>query len=323
MKLKSIVTYKRFGVAAAIAAAALLNGSTVKANLLAYDPFDGSDGTTVLGSSGGFGFSQTWNNSNFTDTQTPLATGYFTNWNLNYSDSFGNVLLTSSGSAFFQGGTTANNSWQGTRVFNFSRGTNGTDGVWTWISMLTVRTGPENTPTGNRNAYNRGVNIVHDMNNGNFQKIGVGNGSNATTNTVAILSSGGSLRASANPEYQFGGTGGTLITNFIVLGIEHVAGGLDNTYMWVNPSDLTMDLQANLATATTNVLAGYDYSFDRLRIFVGGNANAVNRYGEIFINDYRLGETAADVMPLVPEPAVAVLGGLGVLAYVVYRRRKQ
>jgi len=56
------------------------------------------------------------------------------------------------------------------RLFNFSRGTNGTDGVTTWISFLAVRAGP--VVAGN-NPYPRGANVPHDLNAGALQKLAI------------------------------------------------------------------------------------------------------------------------------------------------------
>ena len=310
---------KRYTFLALVAACTISIAPRAHATLLAYDPFTGSDGSALFGSTGGFGWAQPWTDGPST---SPNTLSYFTNWSLAYQDGLGNTLNTSSGAAYISGQQNGTSSFQGTRLFDFSRGTNGTDDTWSWISMLLVRTGPTNGQVSN--PYARGVNVVHDMSVGNFQKVGFGNGSAATTNTLAILSSGGSLRPSANPPYQFGGdTPSIFLTNFVILAVQHVSGGLDNAYLWVNPADLTS--QPALSTATTNTLGLFDYSFDRLRIFVGGNANTTQRYGELYVSDYRLGETWGDVTPYtpVPEPAVACLVGLGGLALVLrWKRRK-
>src|SRR6185295_14414186 len=108
-----------------------------------------------IGSADGFGFSGAW--QDYMSSQgvtTNTAAG------LSYTDGLGRVLAGSGGAGFFQGLTSANNSMQPIRLFNFSRGTNGADGVTTWLSFLSVRQGPVNS--GN-NLYARGANVPHDL----------------------------------------------------------------------------------------------------------------------------------------------------------------
>src|SRR4051812_15109246 len=100
----------------------------VSAALLAYEPFTNAPGTAIIGSGDGFGFNGVWqaNSSGGIATNTAYA--------LNYTDSASNTLVTAGGAGFFQGLISANTSMQPIRLFNFSRGTNGTDGITSWIS---------------------------------------------------------------------------------------------------------------------------------------------------------------------------------------------
>lgn len=250
-----------------------------QAAVLAYEPFTNAVGSNIIGSSDGFGFSGAWQSN----SSGGVATN--TSYGLGYIDISGNTLVTSGGAGFFQGLTSANTSMQPIRQFSFARGTNGTDGVTTWVSFLAVRQGP--TVAGS-NPYPRGANVPHDINSGGIQKLAVGNSSGATTNTVGLIpqGSGTNLKPSDVPFST---------TNFIVVRIDHVAGAAnDNAYLFINP-DLTTE--PSLSNAETNSVGAFDYSFDRLRIFAGGNASASQPYAELVVDEYRLGETFADVTP--------------------------
>ena len=269
----------------------LLTTAASHAALLAHEPFTNAPGTAIIGSADGFGFNGAWQNySSSQGTATNTAAG------LSYTDGLGRVLVADGGAGFFQGLTTANNSMQPIRLFNSSRGTNGTDGVTTWISFLIVRQGP--TVAGN-NPYPRGANLPHDLNTGNLQKIAFGNSTGAATNTVGLIPVGaaGNLKRS---EILFSQT------NFIVVRVDHVAGSAnDNAYLFVNP---TLGVEPSLAAANTNSLGAFDYSFDRVRIFAGGNASAAQPYAEMIVDEYRIGESYADVTPYVNGPPPPVSG---------------
>jgi hypothetical protein len=248
---------------------------------LAYEPFTNAIGVNILGSAGGFGFNGVW--------QTNSSAGIATNigFGLSYTDAASNSLVTIGNAAFFQGSTSASSAMQPIRLFNFARGTNGTDGGTTWISFLVFRTGPIGTLPGN--PYGRGANVPHDINNGALQKLAVGNSSGATSNTVGLIpqGSGTYLKGATN---TFGG-----VTNFVVLRIDHVAGANnDNAYLFVNPMLATEPSISSAGAISTN---GFDFSFDRLRIFAGGQSS--EPYAEMIVDEYRIGETFADVAPIV------------------------
>lgn len=258
----------------------LLLGSfaPLHAGLLAYEPFTNSPGSDIIGSADGSGFSGSWQ----ANGSSGVATN--TSYGLSYTDVAGRSLITAGGAGFFQGLTTANTSMQPIRIFNFIRGTNGTDGVTTWFSFLIVRQGPVNGST--TNGWLRGANVPHD--NGSIQKLATGNSSGASTNTVGLipLGSAANLKSSANP---FGGR-----TNFVVVRVDHNVGANDNAWLFVNP-----ELGAEPATnsAATNTLGAFDFSFDRVRIFAGGQSSVTQPYAEIIVDEYRIGETFADVAP--------------------------
>lgn len=258
-----------------------LSALGVQAAVLAYEPFANAVGGAIIGSASGTGFSGAWqaNSSSGTATNTDFGLGY--------TDGVGNRLATMGGAGFFQGMTTANNSMQPIRLFNFSRGTNGTDGVTTWISFLIARQGPTGTLAGN--PYGRGANVPHDLNAGAIQKLAFGNGSGAGSNTVALIpqGSGTLLKGATN---TFGG-----VTNFVVVRIDHLPGGNDNAYLFVNPS---LSSEPSMASAGAVSLGQFDYSFDRLRVFAGGQSSAAQPYAELVVDEYRLGETYADVAPI-------------------------
>jgi len=278
----------RLGRGSVFAVIVLLCAKSASAALLAYEPFTNTPGTALIGSADGFGFNGAWQNySSSQGTATNTAAG------LNYVDTLNRQLVTSGGAGFFQGLTTANNSMQPIRLFSFSRGTNGVDGVTTWISFLAVRQGP--TVAGD-NPYPRGANVPHDLNSGNLQKLAIGNSTGAATNTVGLIPTGsaGNLKSSLATFSE---------TNLIVVRVDHVSSANDNAYLFINP---TLGIEPSLTEADTNSLAGFDFSFDRLRVFLGGQDTGNSRpYAELIIDEYRLGESYADVTPYVgaPEPA--------------------
>jgi hypothetical protein len=251
------------------------------AALLAYEPFTNAPGGAVIGSVGGSGFNGAWQANNSFGIATNTGSG------LGYSDASANTLVTLGGAAFYQGLTSANSNMQPVRPFLFSRGTNGADGGSTWVSFLVVRQGPTGTLAGN--PYGRGANVPHDL--GSAQKLAIGNSSGATTNTVGLIPQGasGNLKSSGVP---FGGA-----TNFVVVRIDHKLGVLDDAYLFVNPNLALEPVVGAAGAVSTN---GFDFSLDRLRVFAGGQSSAAQPYAELILDEYRIGETYADVTPYVP-----------------------
>lgn len=252
------------------------------AALLAYEPFTNPPGSAIIGSADGSGFNGAWQLNSSQGVATNTSHG------LNYTDSAGQKLLAAGGAGFFQGLTTGNNSMQPYRLFNFSRGTNGADGGTTWISFLVARQGPAGTLAGN--PYGRGANIDHDFNAGSLQKLAIGNSSGVGSNTVALIPQGSAAYCRGDAGSIFGGQ-----TNFVVVRIAHVSGGNDSAWLFVNPL-LASEPSTNSPGAVW--LGSFDFSFDRLRVFAGGENGVTQPYAEMVLDEYRVGETYADVAPL-------------------------
>ena len=282
----------RFLWGSCLAVIVFLFARNTRAGILAHEPFTNALGTAIIGSGAGFGFNGVWQSNSSQGTATNTSYG------LSYTDGASHTLVTAGGAGFFQGLTTANNNMQPTRLFNFSRGTNGTDSVTTWISFLVARQGPTGTLSGN--PFGRGANVPHDLNTGALQKLAIGNGSGATSNTVALIpqGSGANIKGATN---QFGG-----VTNFVVVRIDHVSGGNDVAYLFVNP---TLGVEPSTTAAGAVSSNSFDFSFDRLRVFAGGQSSAAQPYAEMVVDEYRIGESYNDVTPYVngPQPPAAGL----------------
>jgi hypothetical protein len=264
---------------------------STQAALLAYEPFTNAVGTAIIGSSDGWGFSGAWQ----LNSSGGVATN--TGYGLTYIDGASHKLVTVGGAGLFQGLTTANTSMQCYRLFSFRRGTNAADATTTWLSFLVARHGPTGTLTGN--PYGRGANIAHDINSGAVQKLAIGNSSGAATNTVGLIPQGNSnnLKSSTN---TFGNC-----TNFVVVRIDHVSGGNDSAWLFVNPN-LAIEPSTNAASASS--LGGFDFSFDRVRTFAGGSNTLAQPYAEMVVDEYRVGETYADVTPYTSSAPPAPTG---------------
>ncbi|MFM2081530.1 MAG: hypothetical protein RL380_221 [Verrucomicrobiota bacterium] len=274
-----------------LACALALIAARSHAALLAYEPFTNAVGANIVGAGGGLGFNGVWGVISTGSASTN------TGFSLNYTDSGGRTLVTDGGGSvhgagYFQGLTSANTSAQPYRQFNFSRGTNGTDNTSTWISFMAIRLGATN---GGANPWARGANLTHDFSTNDAasttyaQKLAVGNGSGAATNVVSLLPTGSAAQTRQS-------TNLFTVTNFIVVKIDHVLNAADNAYLFVNPP---LNAEPGIASAllATNSLNTYDYSFDRIRVFAGGQSSAAQPFAEWIVDEYRLGETYADVAP--------------------------
>ena len=81
------------------------------------------------------------------------------------------------------------------------------------------------------------------------------------------------------------------------------AGALDNAYLFVNPP---LGSQPSLGQADTNSIGQFDFSFNRIRPFAGGDRpSAYSPYAELLVDEIRIGESYADVTPFIPALQIA------------------
>jgi hypothetical protein len=97
-------------------------------------------------------------------------------------------------------------------------------------------------------------------------------------------------------------------TYFILLRIDSVDGGDDTAYAWVNPS-----LATEPAIGTADAVQTRSMQVGNGAIIHNKN-NAGQGQNENIWDEYRMGETFADVTPYIPEPAFGVIALLGALA---------
>jgi hypothetical protein len=103
-------------------------------------------------------------------------------------------------------------------------------------------------------------------------------------------------------------------------------GNQDSLQVWVNPTDLATEAGLS-SSALASALKGDTWSIAggaRNLGQVSVMAENLNGAGTVYFDEFRLGTTLADVLPVtpVPEPSTMALLGLGVGALVLIRRRK-
>jgi hypothetical protein len=273
----------------------------LSAGLLAYEGFDYTAGTSLVGLNGGLGFTNAWQ-VNGTPNTAPNLGASVRAIGLEYQDSGGNRLVTSGGSGFLTGqfGTA-----QPTRDF-LGRGA---DGTTVWISFIGARSGPTtNNATTPQNPYPRGSSLAFFT---GSERFSVGNASGATNGNWFLTPTGTAANGvpTTTPINQ---------QSLLVLRVDYAAGN-DNAYLFVNP---TLGVEPLISGASATLLGVTDLSFFRLRPFTGANDAANSRpYAEFAMDEIRIGDTYADVTPftVVPEPSVVALLVVG-LAAMMWRR---
>ena len=275
------------------------------AQLYFYEPFDYADGSNILGQNGGTGFTTPWGLQSGT-----LSGQAFTAVGGSLAGPAG--LPTLGGHAFLTGqfGTL-----QARRSF---ANVLGSDGTTTWYSFIGQRQGPTGTNLPD-NPYGRGVNIgLFDTeataNAARQERIGVGNNSNAALNEWALFAEGqggAGFRAGSGVPYNE--------LHWAVVKIVHHGDHTvaDDVYLWLDPDP---NVEPAEGAALASLIGAYDYSnLDFLRPFVG-NTSGGNTYGELLVDEIRLGGDYAS-MSAVPEPSALALLGIGALSFFVRRRQ--
>jgi hypothetical protein len=150
----------------------------------------------------------------------------------------------------------------------------------------------------------------------NTEKLAIGSGSGMPCNVVSLLPAG-----SANNRQSSAVRDSTQV-NFIVVRIDHTFGSANDTaYLFVNPR---LDVEPLIGSANATSTGLFDFSFNRIRPFAGGqNSGASQPYTELIVDELKVGESYLDVtLAPVPEPTATSLAALGSLALWLARRRR-
>ncbi len=261
----------------ALAPAELDSVAVTKDAPIAYEGFDYPAGN-LLSLQGGLGWANAWQtNGSAAGTSSAIVAG-----GLGYSDASGNTLLTSGNKAHVKGESAANNAAQPNR--DLQTGVRGADNTTTWLSFLGQRMGPATTNlTGN--FYPRGCNISLYSN--TVEQLAIGNGSGAPLNNWALLPAGSAANVQASS------TAFSKLS-LIVVRIDHKA-GMDDAYLFVNPP---LGVEPSIASAAAKSTNTFNFAFNRIRPFAGGNDTANSRpYAELDFDEIRVGNTFSSVTP--------------------------
>ena len=104
----------------------------------------------------------------------------------------------------------------------------------------------------------------------------------------------------------------------LVARIDHIGDETapDNVHLWVNPLLSVAPLTNNAVISILSDTNVYDFSFDWVRHFAGNpNTGSNQPHAEYHFDELRIGETYADVTPIVPDssgqPIKLSIGRLG------------
>lgn len=334
---------------AALAVVALFSvNPQAKAVLLAYEGFDYSIGSPLLGLNGGWQFTGAWSGSANANSQVIGGS-------LVYQDSLGNYALSSGNSVWstgdgisdgLPGSVTGNTSQSPYRQLDYR----GTSAGTTWISFMALRTGLTTTNSySNANgpvSYGRaaGVQLFYNATVGNTGQgseiISFGRGTaNAdpagiSNDTWGYLLRGNAALTKASTDAWNTPANAFSTADFILVKITHnngVANPMDDSMqMWVNP---ILSDEGLLGAASVSFTPGdfggtapneeRDLAFNAIRLFAGNWNSAVGNYGSMMVDEIKVGTTYGDVTLLaVPEPSALAMVGLGSLMLIQRLRRK-
>jgi hypothetical protein len=274
---------------------ALLAGFTPPAHgaLIAYEGFDYPNGSNLEDKAGGFGWDGPWDFLQFYSTNLSGS--------LSYTDAQGNKLVTTGNKLLNVGDAEGNNSSQpGRNLTNYFTATNTNRTIW--ISFLAQRIGQKNEANGATH-FQRGANLsLFDTTSAEVafpgaERLNIGE-SSSVTNDMWML------RAPTNagnpgPAINAISTNAIDLLSLLVLRIDLLTNTVDvatndNLFVWVNPA---LGAVPSTNSAATNLVGLKEFSFNRIRLFAGGNNG--NPQAEWYLDELRVGDTYADVTPFV------------------------
>jgi hypothetical protein len=272
---------------------------SAKAGLDVYEGFAYPDGTSIVGQTGGGGWSNAWNkNGNAGSSENATTPG------LTYPG------LPASGNKVTLAGqqlTTVNSTGSSAFVFrNFGAANSyGTDSSTAWISFIGQRTGAKSGAhgTGGTATYQRifGISFFSGGTANTNERFNVGELSSSTNfidtdkwalNVFDPANAANNLTVPSTTDID--------MQSFLLVRINYGVGpGADNAFLWVNP-DLSLGEPSTVNAQAT--LANKSLEFDRLRVSAGGSqSSSTTASGDILaasglIDEIRVGTSFASVI---------------------------
>ena len=283
---------KRMMILSLFTAAILVVSTTVQADPMVYDGFDYTAGQNLAGQNGGTGWNGSWGGTISNGNSTTIVSPGFT-----YTDGNSDSLVVIGNKTRIAPGVgkytydyrlldlaTINNG----KIFGYHDDYDRT----VWISYIGQQvTSPSGAPSG-------GISLCV----GTTEHINISYSSDQSPNWL-LRRAADNWAATSTP---------TTTQSFLLVRVDFdvTLGENEDIYMWVNPN-----LDTEPLTSTADATLSANISFDTIRI--GGSS------AEFDIDEFRFGNSFADVTPVVPEPSTFVLLGTALLGMLLWRRRRR
>jgi hypothetical protein len=238
---------------------------------MVYEPFEGTEGSSFVGSAGGIGWSNAWTYASGADVNI----GNYGAFSSAYSDGT-NALAAAGSAALIQGNTGPLERLVASSVTNLFG-----DGESVWISYRTRMEKTDRKTTGVTFGFNGGSLLV-DLD--SLQSGGTG-----SDDDQGKISLGTDQSVLIAPFYD--------VDFFFLIKIEFSASGTEQVTLWRDPS-LASEPSAGSALVATSLELGTRLSA------VSMNTDGTQTDGRF--DEFRVGEYFADVMPTVLAPPMIV-----------------
>lgn len=291
---------------------------TARADLLAYEGFNYTEGTGIAGQTGGFGWAAGWATGSGNIYGTNVA------GSLGYTDINSKMLATEGGSLLVSSVSISSAATPNRTLATFMSGPNTystlSNGTY-WISFLAQRVGPSNSVPP---YYSRQANLGLFQTSSERLDVGRPNTNSFTGtpyDTWSLWHANGTANngtAFAQPSaYPLNSPDGA---SFLLLKVvtDGITAGNDTAYLWVNWTDLMSEPDISTATLTNTGFVNLD-GVNNLRLQANGFSGALTN-AFLLVDEIRVGTAFLDVA--VPEPSVLALLGLGALVFIQRLRRK-